>query len=329
MLSQDEILVVHDFYFCEIGEDGPIGTEVESYKGIEYFTELRTMKIYLEYDLIDLDISKNMKLKNVDFMEMYNAGNDSNEGMVITMRSGQSITLAQYESDAKAYFENNDELYVTTDNTDVLSIYFPRSYSMRTRVTGKNPGEADISGKFNCTFKVVETDNSVSVTDAVSETFTVYMSGDVLSHCEYRIPQVNIKGKDMSAVNSKSASDLSQQPYTGDAGWGDDQKDVFSSEIDYASYIDDKMISICVYVDENLFFIREGVHFFIYNVSIETGDFMSNSEVVNLYGLTDEEFFDEAYTIIDRFDRDNASNSYEDAVESIKESLDADNLNEL
>lgn len=329
MLSQDEILVVHDFYFCEIGEDGPIGTEVESYKGIEYFTELRTMKIYLEYDLIDLDISKNMKLKNVDFMEMYNAGNDSNEGMVITMRSGQSITLAYYESDAKGYIGNQDEPYVTTDNTDVLSIYFPRTYSLRTRITGRTPGEADITGRFNCTFKVVEKDNSVSVTDAVSETFTVDMSDDVCWDCEYRIPQVNIKGKDMSAVNNKIASDLSQYPYTGDVVWGDDQKDVFSSEIYYATYIDDKMISICVYVDENLFFIREGVHFFIYNVSIETGDFMSNSEVVNLYGLTDEEFFDEAYTILDRFDRDNASNNRGDTDESIKEWLDADNLNEM
>jgi hypothetical protein len=96
---------------------------------------------------------------------------------------------------------------------------------------------------------------------------------------------VAITGMNMDSVNEKIMSDALE--YTGKTYWSEYPR----PEIDYTYYIGEKIISICLYVKlgPNDAWDRS---FYVYNISVETGEFLGPSDVVSLCDYTDEEFFE-------------------------------------
>jgi len=86
------------------------------------------------------------------------------------------------------------------------------------------------------------------------------------------IPKVEISGKDMSAVNKKIKKDIDKKK------WGSK----------YSYYKNDKIVSILVELEGHY---DEEFERKVYNISVSTGNIMSDSEVVKLFGSTDKKFF--------------------------------------
>ena len=85
------------------------------------------------------------------------------------------------------------------------------------------------------------------------------------------IPKVTISGKNMSSVNSKIKKDINK-------------KQMGAS---YSYYTNDKIVSILIRYEGEYDTERENR---VYNISVSTGKFMSDSAVVKLAGSTDKKF---------------------------------------
>ena len=101
----------------------------------------------------------------------------------------------------------------------------------------------------------------------------------------YSYPQISIIGLDMSVVNDQIYEDTlwyAQKGYEG---------------MSYVYYIDDDIISICLEAATDMSYTTYSV----YNISVETGEFISSSEFIERQGLTDDEFFDMVEDAYDKY----------------------------
>lgn len=117
----------------------------------------------------------------------------------------------------------------------------------------------------------------VQIVDAYNETIGYY--GQVVY---YSYPQISIYGKDMSYVNDTIYDDTLTFAESGLDG------------ISYTYFMDDDIISICLEGASDMSYAT----FNVYNISVDTGEFISSSEFIEKQGLTDDQFFDiveEAY----------------------------------
>jgi len=102
----------------------------------------------------------------------------------------------------------------------------------------------------------------------------------------YCIPEVSISGKDMSLINDQIREDLSKYPYDQSTEVADGP-----ASIEYWSYVDDKIVSICVLVDEAVEYADFGNIYYVYNISVESGELLKSVDVVRMMGMHDQGFF--------------------------------------
>ena len=100
---------------------------------------------------------------------------------------------------------------------------------------------------------------------------------------ELKYPQVSISGKNTDSLNSKIESDFKKYDYN----WKDDNSKPYNSSFTY--FIDDDVISILVEIKHDSKYFKY-LNYVVYNVSIETGNLMSDSDVVKKSGLNDKDF---------------------------------------
>ena len=133
VLSKREIERVReiDFYdeYDDGGEEEKPYHEIKSLQGMEIFSNLEKVYPSVNGELSDLDMSKNPKLKDVEFIEAFDLKN-------AVMRIGQSITLDTVTSVAE-YQEGLTEPYFKTKDDDIVSI-IPVDGSRRCSVVAKN-----------------------------------------------------------------------------------------------------------------------------------------------------------------------------------------------
>ena len=114
----------------------------------------------------------------------------------------------------------------------------------------------------------------VTVTDAVNET---YGATDIYDSSTYTItfivPMVSISGIDMTAVNDFIYETASYYKYY---------------NTDYVYYIDDEVVSILVRYSQPDY---PYFYYSSFNILIETGELLTPSELLNVRGLTEDEFF--------------------------------------
>ena len=105
----------------------------------------------------------------------------------------------------------------------------------------------------------------------------------------YKIPQVSISGKNTDAVNKKIKSDLGKVPLKGSGARG----------INYSYYANSKIVSILVCISDN---DKKTVNTYkAYNISVSTGKFVKDKEVIKLYGTTTKKFFAKVRTTYKKF----------------------------
>ena len=127
---------------------------------------------------------------------------------------------------------------------------------------------------------------SVTVTDAVNETYEGHNEIDGYSYTfSFIVPQVSISDKNMDDVNAQIYEELRSYP--------NQNNPELPAETRYVYCVDDCIVSIFVEIrthDEN-----ESIttwHYRSFNISIETGELLTPSEMLSLYGITDNEFFE-------------------------------------
>ncbi|GEM_PF-6139285 len=151
VLSKREIERVREivFYdeFADGGEEEKPYHEIKSLQGMEIFSNLEKVYPSVNGELSDLDMSKNPKLKDVEFIEAFDLKN-------AVMRIGQSITLDTVTSVAE-YQEGLTEPYFKTKDDDIVSI-IPVEGSRRCSVVAKKPGKATVSFDSSFVIEVVE-----------------------------------------------------------------------------------------------------------------------------------------------------------------------------
>ena len=140
-LSQYEISQVKSIRFehsCGDEEDDENHyNDFQSLEGIEYFTELE--ELYIANSTCEfIDISKCMKLKKVTFFEGFNIYN-------AIIRVGQKIVVDSMTSFLHAQ-EKFEPYYVVVENKDVVSSECLEKDTVRTTITGKKIGVAQLEG---------------------------------------------------------------------------------------------------------------------------------------------------------------------------------------
>ena len=130
---------------------------------------------------------------------------------------------------------------------------------------------------------------TAKVTDAVNKTYTY----KTYTYTQ-KIPQVTISGRDMSSVNNKIYKDALP-----------DKSDHIYS-ISYSSYVDDGIVSIKMEKNLGGYYGYHDIAVCVYNISVETGKFMSSSEVVKQQGLTDSAFFSTVKKFYDTYKNTNS-----------------------
>ena len=97
-------------------------------------------------------------------------------------------------------------------------------------------------------------------------------------------PQISISGRNTDSVNSKIDSDFQKYKYN----WKDDNSKPYNSSFKY--FIDDEVISILVEIKHDSKYYQY-LDYVVYNISIQTGELLSDSEVVKRFGIKDNDFF--------------------------------------
>ena len=151
-------------------------------------------------------------------------------------------------------------------------------------------------------------DRIVTVTDAYykDEIYEYYPYGEFLTTEDEVerypfhtiIPQVNISDIDMTAVNDTIMNTVYDHYHIDDSwrGWNNvDREDL--AETDYMYYIGEDVVSVVVqyrylFRDEHEYSGDDWNSYSIFNISIETGELLESSDFINIYGLTDDAFFD-------------------------------------
>jgi len=119
----------------------------------------------------------------------------------------------------------------------------------------------------------------VKVTNAVNKKIKndPYIGG---TH-NYKIPKVTISGKNMKSINNKILKNVKK----------------YSTEytVGYTYYVDKNIVSIFVYINSE-WDSPNGYHQ-VYNISVETGKLLNDSDVVKMWGSTDKKFFSTVKTL--------------------------------
>lgn len=127
----------------------------------------------------------------------------------------------------------------------------------------------------------------IEVTDAVNRSFKV-----ADEQYSFKIPKVTISGVNTDAANETIKSEIDKAYYD------NDNKECFDS--DYKFFVGNKAVSILV---SNMDLTGgEFVYVKVFNIDVNTGKLISDSEVVKLSGMTEDTFFKKVKTIYTNFD---------------------------
>ena len=126
-----------------------------------------------------------------------------------------------------------------------------------------------------------EIDYDNLVVDAVFEELTDPFSSQV---CYYHIPKVNLSDGLADKINEKMLTD--GEEFMSDAYDSIDMDvSIISSGYNYLWGYKDNVVSVLAAE----FFNTPGLHYNIYNMDMETGEILTNSDLVKLYNFTEEE----------------------------------------
>ena len=100
-------------------------------------------------------------------------------------------------------------------------------------------------------------------------------------HWVLEYPQISISNKNTDSLNTQIRSDFEKYKYN----YKDSSSRPYNSKFTY--YIDDDMISILVEITHK----EEYRDYVVYNVSIKTGDLMSDTDVIKKFDLKEKDFF--------------------------------------
>ena len=125
----------------------------------------------------------------------------------------------------------------------------------------------------------------ITVTDAVNETYDAYNDLDLFSYTySFVVPKVDISDVNTDSANNWIFEELSS--------YHNETMTELPAETEYVYYFDDSIVSIFVRIrthdyDES----QASIIYRAFNISAETGEMLEPSEMLDLQGLTDEEFF--------------------------------------
>jgi hypothetical protein len=162
-----------------------------------------------------------------------------------------------------------------------------------TRTAATEATEETETEQATTTTSAVEAMNSekesrkIEVTDAVNRSFKI-----ADEQYSFKIPKVTISGVNTDAANETIKSEIDK------AFYDNDSKECFDS--DYKFFVGNKTVSILV---SNMDLTGgEFVYVKVFNIDVNTGKLISDSEVVKLSGMTDDAFFNKVKTIYTNFD---------------------------
>ena len=134
----------------------------------------------------------------------------------------------------------------------------------------------------------------VKVTDAVNKTF----KADYGVKYKYQIPKITISGKNTDEINRKIKKDnperFSNPKYDSDIEGG-------ICDVTYTYNHNDKIISILIRYS-NQSGVASPVGYKVYNISVSTGKFISDKEMLELYGTTETAFFSTVKSIYEKIE---------------------------
>ncbi|GEM_PF-5222718 len=292
-LSKKEISKVKkmDFYDesgqPDGGGNGPYVYDIADLTGIERFANLESINIPFNNYLKHLDMTKNPKLKKVRFFDILPVKS-------AVIRIGQTI---EYDSISAVgeYEQGNKNPYYKTKNKDIVSISTPKG-SRACKFAGIKAGTAKITGDYQSnSWKIKVTGSSVrpvptatptptpkpvvKVTNAVNKK---YKNTECEGTHQYKVPKITITGKNMKSINNKILKDIKK--------FGTDY------EVGYSYYVDQKIVSIFVHINESHDSSPIG-YSKVYNISVATGKLLNDSDVVKMWGSTDKKFFSIVKTV--------------------------------
>ena len=128
----------------------------------------------------------------------------------------------------------------------------------------------------------------VKVEDAHKEVFNIN-DRTVIN----RYPKISISGVDTSAVNQTIEKDLKKS-----VDYVSEYDEYYGTAVDYEYYIGQGYISVMATlssIDVDYFDYK------VYNISVETGQFIDGREIVFIYGISDGEFFKTVKEIYKKF----------------------------
>lgn len=292
-LSKKEISKVKkmDFYDesgqPDGGGNGPYVYDIADLTGIERFANLESINIPFNNYLKHLDMTKNPKLKKVRFFDILPVKS-------AVIRIGQTI---EYDSISAVgeYEQGNKNPYYKTKNKDIVSISTPKG-SRACKFAGIKAGTAKITGDYQSnSWKIKVTGSSVrpvptatptptpkpvvKVTNAVNKK---YKNTECEGTHQYKVPKITITGKNMKSINNKILKDIKK--------FGTDY------EVGYSYYVDQKIVSIFVHINESHDSSPIG-YSKVYNISVASGKLLNDSDVVKMWGSTDKQFFSIVKTV--------------------------------
>ncbi len=307
VLSDTEINSVWEMDFYDEsdqpdgGGNGPYMYEVADLTGVEYFNHLIRIYIPFNCSLEYLDLTKNPRLEMVEFF-------DTIPLKEAILSPGQYICYDTISS-VNEFREGFTNPYFRTDGKKTVSIGLYGNESRKSYVAGESEGDTVVDVYYGMmddygvmtelkdssfTVKVrysssgSSSEQEVKVTDAINKTYKDDPATGSTGTHRYKVPKVTITGKNMESINSKILKDV--------------EKYSTKYEVGYSYYTDGDIVSIIVHVNETGEDSPVGYNL-VYNISVKTGELMSDSEVVKLWGSTEKKFFDIVKTLYKNLDK--------------------------
>ena len=198
------------------------------------------------------------------------------KAMVISLGIATAMMMAACSSVQQPVKTTQDDILVTT----------------RTAATETDPPatatEATTTTSAVDAMNIEKASHKIEVTDAENRSFKV-----ADEEYSFKIPQVTISGVNTEAANETIKAEIDK------AFYDCEKKECFDS--DYKFFVGNKTVSILV---SNMDLTGgEFVYVKVFNIDVNTGKLIADSEVVSLSGMNDDAFFKKVKTIYTAFDK--------------------------